>query len=458
MQRIISHRGIHLDCKGAPLPIDVLLGEIERMAQWGINLLLIEYEDAFPYQFDPQIRSPNAYTPEQVAELLNKCKSLGIDVVPLVQTFGHMEFVLKHDRYAELSQTPRCPQSICPCLPEARELVLKMVDELLAAHPDCRWLHLGGDEVWDLGEGTRSRQRAEQIGKDGLYLEHMMPIVDHVAARGVRPILWDDMMRKWPMQQLEQLAPKVDLMVWSYRADPFARIGEEVLERFSQAGLRLWSAAAFKGADGAAADLPDHRVRAANLDTWARWTAEHDWQGMVATGWSRYNGLATYCDLWWAAPLTLHLACTAMRNAGLQQEQDWQQACREALGVSELDMDWAAGWAPLPEPRPHAAPCCKRRLECLRAIQQVAHWRRAAESLFTNRWLVSGRAEDPSRSSAWLIRRDRERAEELRRQWPEIQRRFSEALAGAMYREDIEGYLASRKRIGMQHLEPILAE
>ncbi len=119
MPEAIRWRGIHVDLKGAPLPVDTLIDEIRQMAAWGINVLLMEYEDAFPYAFDKDVPAPNAYAPHEITRILSTCASLNVEVMPLVQTFGHMEFVLKHPTYSRLAQTASA-FSLDPTLPESR--------------------------------------------------------------------------------------------------------------------------------------------------------------------------------------------------------------------------------------------------------------------------------------------------------------------------------------------------
>jgi hexosaminidase len=455
MPYAIPNRGIHLDLKGAPLPIDALIVEIERMATWGINLLLIEYEDTFPYAFDPAIRAATAYTPADIVRIVKMCKSLNVQIVPLVQTFGHLEFVLKHPRYRHLAQTAGSFSSVDPTLPESRQLVLHMVDELLAAHPDSRWFHLGGDEVWDLGEGERSCKRAAEIGKDGLYLEHMTPIIDHVITRGVRPILWDDMMRKWSLQSLLQLAPKVDLMAWSYAAAPFAWITQEVLDKFEDAGLHLWAGAAFKGADGITADLPNDRVRMSNLEAWAGYAARNNWEGMVATGWSRYSGTTTCCELWQAAPMSLYLAAEVMRK-GHFDFGDWDKACRETIGTDSLPVDWTTQRFPLKALDAGGGASANGCLTQLKAIAAVNQWRRDAHGVLADRWQALGYHEDVGLHNDWDLDRIRKMAGDVEAAWPAIAAQFEQVMKDSLHPRDIHDYLASRRRIGLDFLRPIL--
>ena len=78
-------------------------------------------------------------------------------VVPLVQTFGHMEFVLKsgaRKSLREIEDFPNCLVAIDPSDGDADvafQLVTSLVDDIIALTPDCPAIHLGGDEVWHLG-------------------------------------------------------------------------------------------------------------------------------------------------------------------------------------------------------------------------------------------------------------------------------------------------------------------
>ncbi len=49
----------------------------------------------------------------------------------------------------------------------------------------------------------------------GAHLDrkHVGPILDRLNARGIRPILWHDMMVDWDDDALRALAPRCDLMV-----------------------------------------------------------------------------------------------------------------------------------------------------------------------------------------------------------------------------------------------------
>lgn len=63
-------------------------------------------------------------------EILNFADSLELSVIPLVQTFGHMEYVLKHGKFAHLREDPDNYMDICPLSSGALSLVTRMVQQV----------------------------------------------------------------------------------------------------------------------------------------------------------------------------------------------------------------------------------------------------------------------------------------------------------------------------------------
>jgi len=61
----------------------------------GASGLLIEWEDTFPYTNElvdiGSSRNGSAYTASEVAEILKSAKLRNLMVIPLIQTFGHLE-------------------------------------------------------------------------------------------------------------------------------------------------------------------------------------------------------------------------------------------------------------------------------------------------------------------------------------------------------------------------------
>ena len=297
---IIPVRAVHLDLKGVP-PTPARLLELPRIvAGLGFNALLVEWEDTFPWRVNEDIRNETAYTLDEVAAFHAKAAEHNIQIIPLVQCLGHMEFALKLREYAHLRETPGDINVLNPLADGARELITDLAKDVIAATPDLTHFHLGGDEAWSLGTNPDTKAWIEAKGKGSLYLRHVEPILDELNAVGIRPMLWHDMMTDWDSDALNRLAEKADLVLWWYQKDPRVdggeHISEAIINRFADHGIRMWGGSAYKGADGPHVDLPDYAERELNAVAWYEIARDHKLKGVITTAWSRYSHCGTQCE------------------------------------------------------------------------------------------------------------------------------------------------------------------
>lgn len=329
---VIARRGVHLDLKGLPPTPERLVALLRVFAAARYNVVLVEWEDSFPWTVDARFRSPTAYTPDDVRAFVRQADALGLELIPLVQCLGHLETPLSVPGYEHLRELPDNPSSINPLDPRSRELVQSMVDDVLALMPNVRHFHLGGDESWVFGKGTETAAYIASHGKGALYLRHVEPILDELVSRGVRPILWHDMMVDWDDAALRRLAQKCDLMTWGYRGHPDNGTGHcrtSHFERFKSQGIALWGATAYKGAEHPGADRPEVEVRANNALAWMQVATRLGYKGVIATAWSRFNTGQMQCEPIDAAMDTLVLVGAILHDGALPA--GGVEACVEAL-------------------------------------------------------------------------------------------------------------------------------
>ncbi len=148
------HKLVHLDLKGAPPKINYLKELIPYFKSIGATGVLIEYEDFFPYQNELEpIRNQNHYTNSELKQIFDLLAANKLTAMPLIQTYGHMEFVLKLKQYAYLREDSKHFNVITPCLNDTYEkIIYRMIDQVLDAHPeDMQYIHIGCDEVYFVG-------------------------------------------------------------------------------------------------------------------------------------------------------------------------------------------------------------------------------------------------------------------------------------------------------------------
>lgn len=107
-----GHRLVHLDLKGAPPRVSYYEDFFPLIRNLGATGILMEYEDMFPFS-GPQLQdlpAYNAYSKSDIQHMLQLATNNGLEIIPLIQTFGHLEFLLKLEKYSELREVQKYPQ------------------------------------------------------------------------------------------------------------------------------------------------------------------------------------------------------------------------------------------------------------------------------------------------------------------------------------------------------------
>ena len=127
---IPQHRVVHLDLKGAPPKLNYLKSIFPLLKDAGATALLIEYEDMFPF-WGPlrNASAKNAYSAGDIQSIQLWAAQNDLTVIPLIQTFGHLEFVLKLNDFKHLREVPIYPQSICPSKDDSWKLITQIIDQ-----------------------------------------------------------------------------------------------------------------------------------------------------------------------------------------------------------------------------------------------------------------------------------------------------------------------------------------
>ena len=105
---------------------------------------------------------------------------------------GHMEFLLKLPQFSHLRDVSNMPESICPCSSEAVKIIKELIDQIVAAHPRSKYIHIGCDEVYHLGEC----EDCQGGGRNSIFVSHVQVVAQYVKrVHRKQPIIWDDMLR-----------------------------------------------------------------------------------------------------------------------------------------------------------------------------------------------------------------------------------------------------------------------
>jgi len=209
-------RGFHINFDSfRQMDIEEALNVMETAAELKLNTILLEYGNRFPYEKHSRIAVNTTLKKEDIKRINDKAKELGIDVIPLQQTIGHLEYVLEHEYYKSLRENNESISQICPLNPDSLTLIKELLEEMIEAHPEIKYIHLGGDEARSLGKCPACREKAEKLGVSRLYIDHMNLLCDFVISKGLTPIVWDDMLCAHP-EALDLLNKQIVIMYWDY--------------------------------------------------------------------------------------------------------------------------------------------------------------------------------------------------------------------------------------------------
>ena len=133
--------------------------------------------------------------------------------------------------------------------------------QVLSLHPDAGWLHIGCDEVYQLGQCPICSQKLLQANTDpenaqgyqdgkSLFLQHVYRVGNYVKnQKNVIPIIWDDMLRTFPAHILQdsKLGEVVEPMVWVYVEDVDRFVDALTWTNYGEVFSHIWAASAYKG-------------------------------------------------------------------------------------------------------------------------------------------------------------------------------------------------------------------
>lgn len=319
---------VHLDLKGAPPKLDYLAEVFSLLQKWGSNGLLIEYEDMFPYQGELEtVAAEYAYSKDDIQRIQQLAEQNNLEIIPLIQTFGHFEFVLKHEKFKRLREVAPYPSALCPTHPDSMDTIKMMIDQVLALHPHTRRFHIGADEVYHIGvcERCQKKMASEKLSSQQMFFAHIHAVVTYLKTHysHITVLMWDDMMRFTELSILKEsrIGDLVEPMVWHYLTQFL--LPSDMWDRYSKVFPNIWLASAFKGATGSCMYVTNIMYHVENHLSWITIIAKekHKFQkvrGIAITGWQRYDHYAVLCELLPEAlpclAICLHVLKTGMFN------------------------------------------------------------------------------------------------------------------------------------------------
>ncbi len=226
-------RGVHLYLP-APDQMDFAKRLIKYLlSPMGYNVIIIEVAGAMRFHSRPAIndtfleanrKSATGEWPgfphgdvggrqiveqEDVRDLVAYARRFGIEVVPEVQSLSHVQFMTQaypeigerpwetpvtevtDERLADVPPDQFYAHCYCPSNPKSYEILFDLMDEIIDVFQPKKYVHIGHDEVYQIGVCPICRQRDPAV----LLEEDIRRIYDHLQEKGLTPMMWSDMLQ-----------------------------------------------------------------------------------------------------------------------------------------------------------------------------------------------------------------------------------------------------------------------
>ena len=221
-----SHLTLMADCsRNAVMNVETVKKLLRVLAAGGYDRLMLYIEDTYKVEGQPMFGYlRGAYTEEELKELDAYADSLGILLVPCMQTLAHLNAIFRWDDYASV----RDCNDILLCGEERTYALIEDMFRQLSRSLNSREIHIGMDEAWMVGLGKYLDKHGYENRFD-IINRHLARVLEIAEKYGYHCCMWGDMFyhlafhgdyyrfdAEIPEEVRKQVPKNVDLVYWDY--------------------------------------------------------------------------------------------------------------------------------------------------------------------------------------------------------------------------------------------------
>lgn len=210
---------------GAALRVDAIKKYLSYMAALGMNTMYFYTEDMYELADYPHFGYMRGrYTISELREIDDYAYSLGIEVIPCIETLAHMQHYL---RWKEAAPVTDAYDTLLCGSEDTYKLIDAMVKTMHRAFRSRR-INVGLDEAFNMGKGQYAKKNGT-VDRNQIFLSHVDRVSQICEKYGFRPVMWSDMLfvmksknGKYNDRDVEfdkefkDRLPNVDLVYWEY--------------------------------------------------------------------------------------------------------------------------------------------------------------------------------------------------------------------------------------------------
>ena len=218
--------GLMLDCsRNGVMKNEKVKEMILISALMGHNRLLLYTEDTFKldkYPYFGYLRG--GYSKEDIKEFVKYGESFGVELIPCIQTLGHLRQVLK---WAPMGELKDGPDTLLVDSPK----VYEFIEEMIRFSRECfnsKEIHIGMDESVEMGLHRHLLQFGFQ-NRVEMFSRHLNKVKEICNKYDFQPMIWSDMYFRLnseneeyyrdtplPKETIKLIPQDVKLVYWDY--------------------------------------------------------------------------------------------------------------------------------------------------------------------------------------------------------------------------------------------------
>lgn len=207
----VEERRVHVDMARKFISKDWIIQHIRELSYFKMNALQLHFSENLGFriesEFDPLIVSQDGYlTKDEVREILEKGRKYGVNIIPSLDTPGHVEHILKvHPEYGQVDKYGnRSKAALDITNPEAVNYVKGLYKEYIDLFEGCTDFHIGGDEYMEFDRApfttnykeVLDNYARENFGEDYTWKDTIANYINCIAffvyENGFKPRIWND--------------------------------------------------------------------------------------------------------------------------------------------------------------------------------------------------------------------------------------------------------------------------
>lgn len=185
-----SHLTYMNDCSRCAVPtVDTVKRLVRTLAVCGYDRIQLYTEDVYKIENRPMFGYlRGAYTQAELNEIDNYAKNFGIELVPCIQTLGHLDNIFRWKEFRCVNDH----ENILLCDSEETYGLIEDMFSQLERSFSSRLVHIGMDEARKLGLGSYLDKHGYQDRTD-VFLRHLNRVAQIAKKHGFTCQMWSDM-------------------------------------------------------------------------------------------------------------------------------------------------------------------------------------------------------------------------------------------------------------------------